>query len=105
MLVDIQVLSTIPILFSYWAKDIECLILSKFLNDHINSIVLDFPERFIGLGTIPMQNTDYAIKEMDRCINDLEFPGVMLGSNINGENLSNEKFNSIFEHAEKTAIE
>jgi aminocarboxymuconate-semialdehyde decarboxylase len=48
-----------------------------------------------------MQNTDYAIAEMDRCINELNFPAIVLGSNINGENLSNEKFHPIFEHAEK----
>ena len=98
--VDVQVLSTIPILFSYWAKDNEGLILSSFLNDHIAEVVRSTSNRFIGLGTIPMQNTDYAIQEMDRCINDLKFPGIELGSNINGENLSSEKFYAIFEHAE-----
>ena len=99
--VNIQVLSTIPVLFSYWAKDDECLTLSQFINDHIARVIQDVPERFIGIGTIPMQNTDYAIKEMDRCINDLKFPGIIVGSNINGENLSSEKFIPLFEHAEK----
>ena len=99
--VDIQVLSTLPALFSYWAKDTECLLLSEFLNNHIHSVINEYPQDFIGLGTIPMQNTDLAIKEMDRCINNLNFPGIQIGSNVNQKNLSNKEFHPIFEHAEK----
>ena len=99
--VDMQVLSTIPVLFSYWADDAECLKLSQFLNDHISHIVRENPEYFLGLGTIPMQNTDLAIEEMDRCVNELKFPGIEIGSNVNGKNLSEEAFHPIFKHAEK----
>ena len=99
--VDVQVLSTIPVLFSYWAKDDEGLTLSKFLNNHIAEFVRDEPNRFIGLGTIPMQNTDLAIEEMDRCVNELKFPGIEIGSNVNGKNLFEAEFHPIFEHAEK----
>jgi len=99
--VDMQVLSTIPVLFSYWAGDAECLKLSQFLNDHISHTVQENPEHFLGLGTIPMQNTDLAIQEMDRCINELKLPGIQIGSNINGENLSEEKFIPFFRHAEE----
>ena len=48
-----------------------------------------------------MQNTDLAIQEMDRCIKELKFPGIQIGSNINGENLSEEKFIPIFKHSEE----
>ena len=99
--IDMQVLSTLPALFSYWAKDDECFVLSQFLNDHIAQICKEESHKFIGIGTIPMQNVDYAIKEMDRCISNLNLLGIEMGSNINGENLSNKKFQPIFEHAEK----
>ena len=99
--VDVQVLSTIPVLFSYWAKDDEGVTLSRFLNDHISEVVRKKPNCFIGLGTIPMQNTDLAIEEMDRIVNELKFPGIEIGSNVNNENLSEKEFHPIFEHAEK----
>ncbi|MGH2575963.1 MAG: amidohydrolase family protein, partial [Ignavibacteria bacterium] len=66
--VDIQVLSTVPVMFSYWAKPEHTLDLSKFLNDHIASVVDNYPGRFIGLGTLPLQSPELAIKEMERCV-------------------------------------
>ena len=98
--VDMQVLSTIPVLFSYWAKNNEALELCHFINDHLHHVIQENTGSFLGLGTIPMQNINLAIQEMDRCINELKFPGIQIGSNINGENLSEEKFSSIFKHAE-----
>ncbi|MGZ5287122.1 MAG: amidohydrolase family protein [Flavisolibacter sp.] len=99
--VNQQVLSTIPVLFNYWAKPANALETSRFLNDHIAETVAGQPDRFIGLGTVPMQDTDLAIKEMERCISELKLPGIEIGTNINGKNLSDPVFVSFFEAAEK----
>jgi aminocarboxymuconate-semialdehyde decarboxylase len=99
--VTIQVLSTIPVLFNYWAKPADGLETSRFFNDHIAETVSRSPERFIGLGTVPLQDTDMAIREMERCTRELNMPGIEIGSNINGENLSDKKFFPFYEAAEK----
>ena len=99
--VSIQVLSTIPVLFNYWAKPADCLETSRFLNDHIADTVAKDPTRFIGLGTVPMHETDLAIIEMERCIMELKMPGLEIGSNINGINLSDPRFFPFYEAAEK----
>ncbi len=98
--VDLQVLSTVPAMFNYWAKPDHTLFVSKIINDHIAKLVDDYPKRFLGLGTIPMQDGKLAIKELERCIKDLGISGVQIGSNINGVNLSDESIFQVFEAAE-----
>lgn len=99
--IHLQVLSTIPVLFNYWAKAKDCLQTSEYLNDHIAEIVSRNPERFQGLGTIPMQDIDFAIQELRRCILELGMKGVQIGSHINEYNLNAKHFFSFYEEAEK----
>jgi aminocarboxymuconate-semialdehyde decarboxylase len=99
--VDIQVLSTIPVLFNYWAKSSDGLETSKFFNDHIAETVLHNPKSFIGLGTVPMQDIDLAIQEMERCVVDLKMPGLEIGTNINGINLGDPRFFPFYKRAEE----
>ena len=99
--VSMQALSTIPVLFNYWAKPADGLETSRFLNDHIAETVSKEPNHFIGLGTVPLQDINLAIKEMERCVKELRMPGLEIGSNINGKNLSDESFFPFYEAAEK----
>ena len=99
--VDIQVLSTIPVLFNYWAKPKDGLETSRFFNDHIANTVIKNTNRFIGLGTVPLQDIELAIIEMERCVLELHMPGLEIGSNINGINLSDKQFFPFYKRAEE----
>ena len=98
--VDVQVLSTVPVMFSYWAKDQDTLTVSEFLNDNIADIVKRNPKRFIGLGTVPMQNSSLAIQELIRC-KEIGLRGIQIGSHINDWNLDRAELFPIFQKCEE----
>lgn len=100
---QVQVVCTIPVLFSYWANTHDCVELSKFLNDHIADLVARYPKNYIGLATIPMQDADAAIQELERA-KSIGHVGIQIGSNINDKNLSEDEFFPIFEACERLGM-
>jgi aminocarboxymuconate-semialdehyde decarboxylase len=99
--VDVQVLSTVPVMFSYWAKPEHAHDLSQLLNDHLADVVSKYPKRFIGLGTVPLQDPDLAIRELERCMKKLRLRGVQIGSHVNAWNLDQPELFPFFQTAQR----
>lgn len=97
---QVQVVCTIPVMFSYWAKPLDCLDLSRFLNDHLAELAREYPHQYVGLGTLPMHDTELAVRELERC-KSIGLRGIQIGSNINEENLNEERFFPVFEACAK----
>ncbi len=100
---QVQVVCTVPVMFSYWARPLDCLDISRYLNDDIAEIIVKYPKNYLGLATIPMQDTELAIQELERC-KEIGISGVQIGSNINDLNLNEERFFPIFEACEKLSL-
>lgn len=76
------------LIFGLQAKPHDTLDLCVLLNDNLAQTVRSHPKRFVGLGTLPMQAPDLAVLEMKRCVKELGFPGVQIGSHINNWDLN-----------------
>ena len=93
---QVQVVCTIPVMFNYDAPVDQSLQIAQFLNDHIAELVQADPRHYVGLASVPMQDTDASIRELTRC-KEMGMRGVQIGSNINDLNLSEERFFPFFE--------
>jgi aminocarboxymuconate-semialdehyde decarboxylase len=95
-----QVLSPMPELLSYWLPLDDAAPLIRHVNDTIAAMVARAPDKFVGLGGVPMQDPEAAARELERLMRD-GFRGVELGSNINGAPLGNPRFETFFAAAEE----
>ena len=102
--INVQVISPIPIMFSYWADAKDTLVQAQLINDFISQTCTKYPKRFVGLGTIPMQSTKYALQELERIKSDLNLKGIEIGSNINDLNLNEDQFSDIFAACESLSL-
>jgi aminocarboxymuconate-semialdehyde decarboxylase len=99
--VGVQVLSTVPALFCYWAPPDHGYDWSRFLNDHLAGVVAEHPGRFVGLGTIPLQAPELAARELTRCVEELGLAGVQIGTHAGEWNLDHQALFPVLQTAER----
>ena len=99
--VDIQAVSISPYHYYYWADQEVAREVTKLINDDLANTVGERPDRLVGLGTVPLQDTAMAIEELERCVGQLGFKGIEINSNIVGEELSSERLNPFWAKVEE----
>src|SRR3954467_2590093 len=95
-----QAISPMPELLSYWLPLADAKVLIRYLNDQIAAMIGQAPDRFIGLGAVPLQDVDAAIRELEYC-KSLKFSGVEIASHVNGVSIGDARFEPFFAAAEK----
>jgi aminocarboxymuconate-semialdehyde decarboxylase len=97
-----QALSPMPELLSYWLPLEDARTLIRYLNDQIAAMVARAPERFVGLGAVPLQDLDSAVRELEYVLKTLRFAGVEIASHVNGTSIGDPRFEPFFAAAEET---
>lgn len=96
-----QALSPMPELLSYWLPLEDGKALIRYLNEQIAEMIALAPDRFIGLGAVPLQDVDSAIRELQFVLKDLKFSGVEIASHVNGVSIGDARFEPFFAAAEQ----
>ncbi|MGE5096644.1 MAG: amidohydrolase family protein [Betaproteobacteria bacterium] len=104
--IDIQAISPAPNQLAYWAEPDFGAEVARMVNDRLAEIVAKWPDRFVALGSIPLQNADLAVTELDRCVKELNLRGVEIIPNVNGKELSDPQLglDKFFARAEDLGI-
>ena len=89
--IDVQAVSPAPHQTYYWCEPGEGAELARTVNERIAEIVAQWPERFVGLGTVPLQDAELAVSELDFCVKQLGLRGVEINPSVNGLDLTDAK--------------
>ncbi|MBL7258546.1 amidohydrolase family protein [Paractinoplanes lichenicola] len=102
--IDVQAISVAPAGYFYWTDPALGLQLAQMQNDNLSKIVADHPDRFVGLATVPMQDVDAAVQELERCVTEYDFRGVEINTNVMGLDLDDKRFRPFFAKAEQLDV-
>jgi aminocarboxymuconate-semialdehyde decarboxylase len=94
---DSRMLSVPPFCFQYELPAEAGVRWARAMNDGIAVAAASDPERFVGFGTVPLQDVPAALDELDRALGELGMSGIEIGSNINGVELDDERLESFWE--------
>lgn len=99
--IDIQAISPAPFQYFYWTEPDLGLQTAQLVNNRIAEIAQGHPDRFVGLGTVPLQAPDLAVAELERMAKQLGMRGVEISTNVAGAELSDERFRKFFAKAQE----
>jgi aminocarboxymuconate-semialdehyde decarboxylase len=102
--IDVQALSLSPYQLFHWADGELGLRAFRIINDDLADLVRAHPDRFLGLGAVPLQDPTAAIQELRRCADDLGFRGIEMATHIEGEELSSPRFEPFWEEVENLGM-
>jgi aminocarboxymuconate-semialdehyde decarboxylase len=102
--IDVQAISPSPGQYFYFADPETGRDAARAVNDGMAAAVAQHPDRLIGMGTVPLQNVEMAIAEMQRCVRELDLRGIEISSNVNGKDFHAEEYRPFFAAAEELGI-
>jgi aminocarboxymuconate-semialdehyde decarboxylase len=102
--IDVQAISPSPGQYFYFADPETGREAARAVNDGMAAAVATHPNRLIGMGTVPLQNAEFAVAEMKRCVVQLDLRGIEIGTNVNGRDLHVEELRPFWAAAEELGI-
>jgi aminocarboxymuconate-semialdehyde decarboxylase len=102
--IDMQAISPAPSQYYYWADPELGRASARLVNDNIAAIVAAHADRFVGMGTVPLQAPEIAVAELERMVRELGLRGVEICTDVAGEELSSPRFRPFFAKAEELGV-
>jgi aminocarboxymuconate-semialdehyde decarboxylase len=97
--IDLQVVSPSPHFFLYDEDAAVTAATSAIVNDELIALADAHPDRFLALGTLPLQDAAAAMRELERIMRHPRVRGAIIGTNVAGRNLDNPALEAFWEAA------
>jgi aminocarboxymuconate-semialdehyde decarboxylase len=104
--IDVQAVSPAPHQTYYWTDPGMGQELARAVNERLAEIGAQHPERFVPMGTVPLQDASLAVSELEHCVKTLGMRGVEINPSVRGMDLTDAKLNleAFFAKAEELGI-
>jgi aminocarboxymuconate-semialdehyde decarboxylase len=102
--IDVQAISPAPTQYFYWLSPELGRATCRLINDELAGFAAAHPDRFVAMGTVPLQDVRLAVAEMERCVRDLDMRGIEISSHVNGEELASGRLDPFFARAEELDV-
>jgi len=102
--IDIQIVSPGPMSYYYYLEPEIGREASRMVNDDLMTLVEGHPDRLSPMGTVPLQHTEFAIAELNRCVNELGMRAIEISTHVNGEELSIDRLRPFFARVEELGV-
>jgi aminocarboxymuconate-semialdehyde decarboxylase len=102
--IDISVISVTPVVFFYWLPADAGLAAARVMNDGIARMAAQRPDRLRGMATLPMQDPDAAVTELERVVKEHGFRSIELGCRIKGQLLAEPQFRPVLKRAQELGV-
>lgn len=102
--IDMAVLSASPMSYHAWAEGEDAGRLSRIQNEAMSEMASRYPDRFVALATIPLQNVSLGVAELIHAVESLGHRGVMIQTNFQGRDLDHPVFEPFYDRLEALDI-
>lgn len=104
--IDVQVVSPAPFQYYYFAPAKMGAGLARAVNEGIASLVAQHPDRLVGMGTVPLQDAQLAVRELEYAVKQLGLKGIEIGTNVAGKELTDPglKLDKFFQRAAELGV-
>jgi aminocarboxymuconate-semialdehyde decarboxylase len=101
--IDVLVSSSEPLSVTGWQVG-EAAEAARVLNDEKARAQQRHPDQFVGLATLPLQDPERALEELERSVSELGLGGVCLPSNIQGSPITGPALMPLYERIEELGV-
>jgi aminocarboxymuconate-semialdehyde decarboxylase len=102
--IDVQAISPSPGQYFYFTDADTGREAARAVNDGMAAAIVQHPDRLVGMGTVPLQDTCLAVEEMRRCVRELDLRGIEIGSNVNGTDFHAPELRPFWAAAEELGV-